>query len=192
MTEPTPFPGSGQRDALRARIEAAERRNAERDFAQKAREAATAGADYTRAHPLTVIGGAVAVGLAIGLLTRPGRRVAGQAARSAGDAIAGAASSAGSGARNLAARGGSRLGTLLGEAAVAYVMTLVDDVIESARDGKNRADELGEAAGAQAKKLSANTSRTAVAAVDGTRDIARRTRDAAISAVRDLRRQTKG
>ena len=38
-------------------------------------EAAGAAVDYTRAHPLTVIGGALALGLAIGLLTRPGRAV---------------------------------------------------------------------------------------------------------------------
>jgi hypothetical protein len=107
------------RDSLRARIEAAERRNAERSIADQARAAANAAVDYTRAHPLTVIGGALALGLAIGLLTRPGRQLAGRVAHSTGDAVSGAASSASNGVKRLAASGGSRIGTLLGEAAVA-------------------------------------------------------------------------
>mgnify|MGYP001101366086 CR=1 FL=1 len=55
MTDLSPFSADGKRDALRARIEAAERRNAERTVAVQAREAASAAVDYTRAHPLTVL-----------------------------------------------------------------------------------------------------------------------------------------
>ena len=55
MTELTPISAADSRDALRARIEAAERRNADRTIADQAREAATAAVDYTRANPLTVI-----------------------------------------------------------------------------------------------------------------------------------------
>lgn len=190
MTEPTPI--ATPRDSLRARIEAAERRNAERTLADQAREAATAAADYTRAHPFTVIGGALTAGLLIGLLTRPGRRVAGRAFHGASEAISGAASSASSGVKGVAARGGSRLGTMIGEAAVAYAMTLIDDVLDTARAGQERAGELGDAAGAQAKKLSANASDAAGSAADGTRALARKTRDAAIDVLRDIRRQTKG
>ena len=129
----TNTPANDQRDALRARIEAAERRNAEKGLAEQARAAADAAIDYTRANPLTVIGGAVAFGLVIGLLTRPGRRVAGRALHSAGDAISGAASSATSGVKSITARGGSRLGQMIGEAAVAYAMTVIDDLLDAAR-----------------------------------------------------------
>ena len=188
----TTSPANDQRDALRARIEAAERRNAEKNFADQARAAADAAIDYTRANPLTVIGGAVAFGLVIGLLTRPGRRVAGRALHSAGDAISGAASSATSGVKSITARGGSRLGQMIGEAAVAYAMTVIDDLLDTAREGKERAEDLGEAAGAQAKKLSASASEAAGAAADSTRTLARKTRDAALDVVRDIRRQTKG
>jgi hypothetical protein len=141
-----------KRDSLRARIEAAERRNAEKSLADNARAAAQAAVDYTRAHPLTVIGGALAVGLAVGLMTRPGRRAVLRAATGTGEAVSGVAASATSGVKKLAVSGGSRLGTMLGEAAVAYVMTLIDDAIDAARDGQGRAAELGEAASTKARK----------------------------------------
>lgn len=187
MTDLAPL---DRRDALRARIEAAERRNAERSLAEQARAAADAAIDYTRAHPLTVIGGAVAAGLVIGLLTRPGRRVAGRAWHGAGEAISGAATSASTSVKNVASRGGSRLGTMIGEAAVAYAMSMLDEFLDAARTGQERAAELGDAAGAQAKKLSADASEAAGSAAEGTRALARRTREAALGVVRDIRRQT--
>jgi hypothetical protein len=192
MTDLTPTPANDQRDGLRARIEAAERRNADRSLADQARAAADTAIDYTRANPLTVIGGALAFGLVLGLLTRPGRRVAGRAFHSASDAISGAASSASSGVKGVASRGGSRIGTLFGEAAVAYAMKVIDEVLDAAREGKERAEDLGEAAGTQARKLSAEASDAAGTAADSTRALARRTADAALNVVRDIRRQTKG
>ena len=174
MTVQPRFSADTKRDSLRARIEAAERRNAERTLADKARDAAEAAVDYTRAHPLTVIGGAMAIGLAIGLLTTPGRRVARKVAASAGGAVSGAASSATSGVKGLAAKGGTRIGTLLGEAAVAYLMTIIDDVVESARSGQARAGELGDAASTKA------------------RDMTRIGRDAAERVAGEIRRKTKG
>ncbi len=185
-------PATEKRDSLRARIEAAERRNSERSLADQARTAANAAVDYTRANPLTVIGGALAAGLVIGLLTRPGRRVAGKALHSTADAISGAASSASSGVKNITSRGGSQLGRMIGQAAVTYAMTLIDDMVETARAGQERAGELGEAAGTQAKRLTSNASDAAGSAADNTRALARKTRDAALDAVRDLRSKTKG
>jgi hypothetical protein len=189
MTDPIPL--IDRRDALRAKIDAAARRNEQRNLADQARAAASAAVDYTRAHPLTVIGAAVALGIAIGLLTKPGRRLAAQAASSTGGAVSHAAASAGSGVKGLAARGGSRIGALVGEAALAYVMTLIDDAIEAARSGQGRAEELGEAAGAQARKLRSGAGEAAETAVDGTRALARKTRDAALGAVRDIARKAK-
>lgn len=192
MTETSRVPDSATRDVLRARIDAAERRNAERSIADQARDAASAAVDYTRANPLTVIGGALAVGLVIGLLTRPGRRVAGRALHGTADAISGAASGATSGAKKLATRGGSRFGALIGEAALAYIMTVVDEVLENAREGKERAGELSEATEARARKLSAQASQAAGSAAESTRALARQTRDAALDVVRSARRRTKG
>lgn len=163
-----------KRDALRARIEAAERRNAERTLADQAREAAQAASDYTRAHPLTVIGGALAVGLLVGLATRPGRRVAARAAGAVGAAASGAASSAASSVKGVAARGGSRIGALLGDAALAWSVQLIEELLESARTGQGNIGELAEEA---AQKLSA--------AAATARDTARTTGSKATRAVRE-------
>lgn len=186
MTDPAPV---DRRDALRARIEAAERRNAERSLADQARAAASSAIDYTRAHPLTVIGAAVAAGLVIGLLTRPGRRVAGRALHGAGEAVSGAASSASAGVKSVVSHGGSRLGAMIGDAALAYAMTMLDAFLDAARTGQERAAERGDAAGAQARKLSSDASEAAGSAADGTRALARRTREAALGVVRDIRRR---
>jgi hypothetical protein len=174
MNDQPRFLTDPKRDSLRARIEAAERRNVERSLADSAREAAQNALDYTRAHPLTVIGGALAVGLAIGLLTRPGRRAALRVAHTTGEAVSGAAATVSSGAKNLAARGGSRIGTLLGEAAVGYIMTLIDDAVEAARNVPDQAEEMGETVTAKARTL------------------ARKSRESAGRAVAGIRRKTKG
>jgi ElaB/YqjD/DUF883 family membrane-anchored ribosome-binding protein len=185
-------PATEQRDALRARIEVAERRNAERSLTEQAREAASTAADYTRANPLTVIGGAVAVGLLIGLLTRPGRRAAGQALHNASEALSEAASTASSGVRRVAWHSGSRLGEVIGEAAMGYVLAAIEELIETARTGQERAEVLTEAAGKEARKLSASASDAAGAAADGTREIVRKAVDVAASVVREISGKTKG
>lgn len=184
------------RDSLRTRIEAAERRNAERTLADDAREAAKAAADYTRAHPLTVIGGALAVGLVIGMLTRPGRQLAGRVVSGATGAVSGAASSASSGVKSITTRGGSRIGSLFSEAAVAYIMTLVDEVVEAARTGQERAgdlaEDLGSTASTKARKFKANAEKAAEAAAGNSRSLAAKTRKQAERVVQDIRRKTKG
>lgn len=191
MTDQFGLPTDGKRDSLRARIETAERRNAERTLADNARTAASAASDYTRAHPLTVIGGALAVGLAIGLLTRPGRRVARRVVSSASDAVSGAASSAKLGVKGVAARGGSRLGILLGEAAVASIMSLIDDALVTARSVQERAGELGGATGTQARKLTADAAHAAESVAENSKSLSRKTRSAAGRLARDLVRKTK-
>lgn len=191
MTDSAPAAATDSRDSLRARIEAAERRNAERTIGDQAREAASAAVDYTRAHPLTVIGGALAAGLIIGLLTRPGRQVASRAFHGTADKISGAASSARSRVDDLTSRRGSRLGKMIGETAVGYVMTMMDEVLETARATQDRAADLGNAAGSKARKLSAEASDAAGSAATSTRALARKTADAAASAARDLGRKVK-
>lgn len=161
MTDQALIPVDSKRDSLRARIDAAERRNVERSLADKAREVADSAVDYTKAHPLTVIGGAVAAGLVIGLLTRPGRNVARRVASSASGAVSGAASTASSGVKGIASRGGSRIGTMLGQAVVGYLMTMIDDAVEAARAGQDRAGELSDSAGSQVRGLARKSRATA-------------------------------
>lgn len=172
MTDQPPIPADSKRDSLRARIDAAERRNADRTLADQAREATDAAVEYTKAHPLTVIGGAVAAGLVIGLLTRPGRQVARRVVNSASGAVSGAASTASSSVKGVRSRGGSRIGVMLGEAVVGYIMTAMDEAADAARAGQNRAGELTDTASTQV------------------RDLARKSRAKADSVVADIKRKT--
>lgn len=149
------------RDSLRARIEAAERRNAERNLADQAREAAAAATDYARAHPLAVVGGALALGLVIGLATRPGRKAAARAAEAVGAAASGAASNASSGVRDIAARGGSKLGALIGNALMAYAMQVIEEVLDGTRAGQEKLGDLSDTAGEKARTVT-DTARKAV------------------------------
>jgi ElaB/YqjD/DUF883 family membrane-anchored ribosome-binding protein len=175
MNDTAPLAPATARDALRARIEAAERRNAERSLADQARRAADAAIDYTRAHPLTVIGGALAIGLLIGLATRPGRRLAGRALGAVGAATSGVAGSATAGARSVSVAGGSKVFMLLSEAATAYAMKLLDEVLQGASEGQDKIEELGDEA-----------AKTLKTATESTRNAARKTQDRATRAVRDV------
>jgi ElaB/YqjD/DUF883 family membrane-anchored ribosome-binding protein len=167
------------RDSLRARIEAAERRNAERSIADQARDAAAAATDYARAHPLAVVGGALAIGLVVGLATRPGRKVAARAAGAVTVAASGAASSASSGVREIASRGGSRIGALVGNALMAYAMQVIEEVLDGTRAGQEKLGDLSEAAGDTARNVT-GTARKAVSettrkAAGAARRVARKT-----------------
>jgi hypothetical protein len=62
---------------------------------------------------------------------------------------------------------------------MAYVMTLIDDAVEAARAGQDRAEDLGDAAGAQARKFGASAMQAADTAAEGSRSLARKTRKAA-------------
>ena len=91
-TETKPQTDEERREALRQRIEASERRNADRSFADQAKEVLDTATDFAKKHPLTVVGGAIGVGLLIGAMTRPGRRLGrrtGAMAAMAGDTVLG-------------------------------------------------------------------------------------------------------
>lgn len=186
MTELTPI---DKRDALRARIEAAERRNADRTLADQARAAADVAIDYTRANPLTVIGGALAAGVVIGLLTRPGRRIASRAYHNASDAISDATTSVSRRARGITSGRNSRFSDLIGDTAMAYVMKLLDEAVDGARAAQDRAEALGDVAGTQARKLGHKAADAAGSTADSSRAFARKASSTATAAMRDLRRK---
>ena len=71
-----------KRAALRDKIDAAEQRNAERSVADMAKDAADTVTDFAKRHPLATVAGAIGLGLAIGAMTRPGRRLGPPAAPS--------------------------------------------------------------------------------------------------------------
>jgi hypothetical protein len=115
-----------KRDRLRERIDAAEARNAARSIADHARDAASTATDFVKRHPLATVAGVAAVGLAIGAMTRPGRKAGKQAGQRAGAFASYAA-----------------------ELGLAYATGLLDKAGDAARSGQ---DKLGELSGAAAER----------------------------------------
>jgi len=206
MSSNTP---ANSRDELRAKIEASERRIAERTLADQAQEAAGAATEYVKKNPLTVLGGAIAVGLAIGLMTQPGRRAARNAAtgtasavggafmdqfypdRTGGGVVAcpgggGAASGAAKSVGNAAKKRGSAFGMLVADALVAYGIKLIDDALDGAKHGQDKLEDISDSATAKARELRREASYMAGTAADKTRTATRKTRRRAERAVRDL------
>ena len=184
-------PADTKRDELRVKIEASERRIAERSVAASVGEAAQAAVDYTKANPLKVVGGAIAVGLVIGMMTSPGRRVAGAAATTAANAVGGAASGAAKGVGSAAKAQTSKLVPLIADAVAAYGIKLVEEAISGARAGQDKFEDLSDDAAAKARELHREVGYAAGTAADKGRNAARRTRRRAERAVRDLTEKVK-
>ncbi len=186
---------TAKRDELRVKIEASERRIAERTLAEQAQEAAKAATDYTRANPLKVIGGAVVVGIAIGLLTSPGRRVATTAASSAanavGDAATGAAKTVSNGAGKIVRSRANALWTLAADALVSYAIKLIDEALDGTRAGQDALEDIGDSASAKARSLRRDAGYVAGSAIDRAQAATRKTRRRAERVVRDLTDQVR-
>lgn len=149
-----------KREALKERIEAGRQRIAERDYAQSAKDAAEAATTFVKKHPLATLGGAIAVGLAIGAMTKRGRK--------------------------LGQRGGVIAG-LLADAAIAYGVQMIDQMGDIARDGQDRLEDLGDTISDKTRSAKRDASHLAGTASDKTLSAARRTRRKAGRAIRDLR-----
>lgn len=115
-----------KRDQLRARIEAGEQRNEERTLAEQARDAADSALEFTKKHPLAVMGGVLVAGLAIGAMTRRGR--------------------------NLGRRGGVLAG-LAADAALAYGARMIDGVVDGAHYAGDRFEDFSDNAATTARGL---------------------------------------
>jgi ElaB/YqjD/DUF883 family membrane-anchored ribosome-binding protein len=191
-----------KRDALRMKIEASERRIAERTFADQAKEAADGALEYTRQNPLTVAGGALALGLMIGLMTKPGRRVATNAATGAAAAIGAAATRTRRAAEDLGddaahlvdqtSTEASRVGNMVSDAIIAFGMKVIDDVSRGAQSGQDALEDIGDSAGARARKLRREAGYVAGSAADKGRNVSRRTKRRAARAARDLSGKVRG
>ena len=190
--ELTPEPADEKRDQLRAKIEASERRIAERTLAEQAKEAAEAATDYVKANPLKVVGGAVVVGLLVGAMTAPGRRVAKRAATGAASTVGGAATGAAKKVSNVAKNRSSAFGSLIADAVVAYGVKLIDDMMDTARAGQDAIEDMGDSATAKARELRRDAAYMAGSAADKSRTATRRTRRRAERAVRDLTERVRG
>ncbi|MEL6738112.1 MAG: hypothetical protein AAFY19_11925 [Pseudomonadota bacterium] len=186
MTDTNAIHGADQRDELRAKIEARERRIAARTLADEARDAAQSATAYAKEHPLQVVGGAIVLGLVIGALTKPGRRAAVGAATGTANAVGGAASGAAKTVGKAAKKRGSAIGALLSDAVIAYAIKLIDEALNGARAGQDKLEDLGDAANAKAREVSRDAGYVAGTAADKTRAAGQRTRRRATRAVRDL------
>lgn len=139
------------RDALRQKIEQGEARLAERDLARAAGDAARAAGDFVRAHPVATIAGVALVGVLIGAMTRPGRRLGHRAAGLASYAT---------------------------EAGIAYALGLIDAADDLADDvrktGAEKLEDLGDSVDRTARKARREGAFFAANARDAVHDIGRR------------------
>ena len=115
-----------KREKLRDRIEAGEQRNEERTLAEQAKDAADSAMEFTKKHPFAVVGGVLLAGLAIGAMTRPGRRIG---------------------------RRGGAFAALAADTALAYGARMVDGVLDGAQYAGDRIEDLGESTATTARGL---------------------------------------
>lgn len=149
-----------KREALRAKIEAGEQRNAERTFAEQARNAADGALEYVKANPFKAVAAVAAGALIIGAMTRPGRR----AGRKAGSMAAVAT-----------------------DAALAYALGLLDSAGNAAGRGQERLSEMGGALGGKARAWQSAAGRETSDIADYVLRTVRRNRKRASKSVSDLR-----
>jgi len=189
-------PRATPRDELRAKIEASERRLAERTLADEARDATQAAGEYVKENPLKVIGGAVVLGIIIGAFTKPGRRAASNAASGATRIAKGAASGAVSGTTktvtNAAKKRSAAFGTLLADAIVAYGIKLIDEALDGARAGQEALEDISDSAAAKAREVKRDAQYITGSATDSARAIGQRTRRRATRAVRKVADRVSG
>ncbi len=182
MTDP-----AEKRDELRAKIEASEKRNAQRGIADDAREAASAAGEFIKKHPGVAVGGAVATGLAIGMMTKSGRRAAGNAAKGVATSVKKGASSVRTASVNSAKKRSSDFMSLIGDAVVAYGIKAIDGALDTAQRGQDSIEDMSDAGMAKARKLRREASHTIGATGDLTKTVSRRASRRAGRAVRDLK-----
>ncbi|NVD43745.1 hypothetical protein [Qipengyuania atrilutea] len=146
-----------KRDLLRERIEAGERRNQERSLGDYAKDAADNAKEFAKDHPVATIAGAIAVGLAIGAMTRPGRRLARQGAVRTG-----------------------ALAAIAADAIAAYSASLIDGAGDLARNSGDALEDFGDTVSGKARTLRRRASYEASSLADSAgmtkRSLARKAR----------------
>lgn len=149
-----------KRDELRAKIEAAEKRNDERSIADQAKEAADTAVEFAKRHPLLTVGGAIVAGLAIGAMTRRGRR--------------------------LGRRGGA-FAALATDAALAYGARMIDRATDAAEFAGDRIEDMGDSAATAARGMRRDASYRLDKATDALRSTKRKAGRKGSRSIRDLR-----
>ncbi|HEU4820098.1 MAG TPA: hypothetical protein VFS87_02945 [Qipengyuania sp.] len=153
-----------KREALRGKIAAAEERQAQRSFADQAKDAADSALGYVRANPLKTVAAVAVSALVIGALTRPGRRAGARAGRKAG-ALAGVAT----------------------DAALAYGLSLLDSAGSAASKGQDKLADLGGTVGDKARAWQSAAAKEGSQLSDYLVEAARRSGKRAGKSIDDLR-----
>jgi len=153
-----------KREALRARIEAAQQRNADRTLADQARDAADSAIAFTRKHPLAVIGGVVLAGFAIGAMTRGGRRAGLKVGR----------------------RGGV-LASMAFDAALAYGAKMLQESLQAAQTASDKIEDIGDSAATTARGLRRDAAYKLDVASDAVRSQSRKAMRKGSRTVRSLK-----
>ncbi|MXO90178.1 hypothetical protein [Pontixanthobacter aquaemixtae] len=160
--------GDEKRQALKAKIEAAEQRNADRSIGDIARDASKKATDFVKEHPFATLAGVAVLGLAIGAMTKPGRR----AGKAAGE-------------------NASKFASYAAELGMAYATGLIDAASDLTQLGKDKIEDLGDAindnAGELKRKASFRGGNAAAAAKSLTREAGKK----AGRTVRDLRLRSR-
>ncbi|MBX7481349.1 hypothetical protein [Qipengyuania qiaonensis] len=149
-----------KREQLRARIEAGEKRNAERTFADQAKDVVDGALEFTKRHPLAVAGGVVVAGLAIGAMTRRGR--------------------------NIGRRGGVLAG-IAADAMLAYGARMIDGVVDGAHYAGDRIEDFSDNATTAARGLRRDAAYKLDVAGDALRSSGRKAGRKSSRAYRSLR-----
>lgn len=127
-----------KRAELKDKIEAAERRNADRSFADYARDARDGTTSFVKQHPIATIAGGLALGAIVAsLLPGPGRKM-----------------------RKKASARGAVMAGALADLALTFGSQFLDGAGKVAQAGQDRASDLGETIGDSARSASKSAGRT--------------------------------
>lgn len=157
-----------KRQELKAKIEAAEQRNADRTLGQMAKEASETATNFVKLHPLATVAGVAVLGLAIGAMTRPGRRV-GRAAGTRATAFASYAA----------------------ELGMAYATGMFDAATEAAKTGKDTIEDIGDAINDNASAAKRKATFLSGNAAAEAKSLSRKVGKKAGRTVRDLRSRSR-
>lgn len=153
-----------KRTALKEKIAAGEERQAERSFAEQAKNAADNALSYVRANPLKSVAAVAVSALIIGALTRPGRKMGKKVGRKTG-----------------------KLASVASDAALAYGLSLLDTASGAASKGQDKLGDLGSAVGDKARAWQSTAAKEGSQLSDYLVEAARRSGKRAGKTIDDLR-----
>ena len=128
-----------KRAELKSKIEAAEQRNAERSFGERARDAAEEATSFVKEHPLATVAGGIVIGAIIAsIVPGPGKRM-----------------------RKKASARGALVAGALTDLAIKYGAEILEGATKAAKTGQDRLGDLGETLCESAREASRSARKTA-------------------------------